>query len=221
MKKLLIAILCGSMLLYGCASMTRTQVGTGAGAAVGAAAGAAIAKNSVLGAILGAVVGGTAGYFIGKAMDKQAEELKQSIPGAEVERVGEGINVTFESGLLFTLASDRLSAEAQQNLRKFAEVVNKYSDTNILIEGHTSDRGDPTNDEINMELSRKRALAVGNFLRQQGVSSNRVIEKWYGETQPKVPNDSEENMRLNRRVEVAIYANDKMVDDAQAGRYQE
>lgn len=221
MKKITVITVACITLLAGCASLNKTQMGAGGGAAAGAAAGALIAKNSVVGALIGAAVGGTAGYFIGKKMDKQAEALKQAIPDAEVERVGEGINLTFDSGLLFKKASPELSEEAKSTLDAFAGVVKDYPDTNILIEGHTSDNGDPNNDEANMNLSRQRAEAVAGYLKAQGVGAGRLMEKWYGETQPKYPNDTEENMVKNRRVEIAIYANDAMKQQAEAGKLEE
>ncbi len=219
MKKLLIP-LAVLVFLSGCASMNKTQMGAGAGVAAGAAAGALIAKNSVLGALIGAAVGGTAGYFIGRHMDKQAEELKQAIPDAEVERVGEGINLTFDSGLLFATGKADISPDAQSHLVSFASVVTKpdYSDTHILVEGHTDSSG---SDELNMRLSQQRAEAVANFLMGQGVAPQRLLTKWYGESQPKFPNDTKENMAKNRRVEIAIFANDEMKEDAHAGRLGE
>jgi len=203
--------------------MNKTQMGTGAGAAAGAAIGGLVAKNSAIGALIGAAVGGTAGFFIGDHMDKQAKELKQAIPEAEVERVGEGINLTFESGLLFERASATLSSAAKENLTALASVVGKddYNDTHILIEGHTSDNGDPDNDQANMNLSQSRAEAVAGYLATQGVASDRIQTKWYGETQPKYPNDTEENMSKNRRVEFAIYANDDMKEAAKEGKLPE
>ena len=224
MKKVIFASsLSLALLLAGCASLNKSQMGTGAGAAAGAAIGGLVAKNSVVGALIGAAVGGTAGYFIGNQMDKQAEELKQAIPEAEVERVGEGINLTFESGLLFQRASAVLSAEAKENLTAFASVVAKddYDDTNILIEGHTSDNGDPNNDQANMDLSQQRAEAVASYLVSQGVARDRLEIQYYGETQPKYPNDTEENMAKNRRVEFAIYANDDLKESAKEGKLPE
>lgn len=224
MKKVFFAFFVSlTLLLAGCASMNKTQMGTGAGAAAGAAIGGLVAKNSVVGALLGAAIGGTAGYFIGNHMDKQAEELKQAIPEAEVERVGEGINLTFESGLLFQRASAILSAEAKETLTAFASVVAKddYDDTHILIEGHTSDNGDPNNDQANMDLSKQRAESVASYLVAQGVARDRLEIQYYGETQPKYPNDTEENMAKNRRVEFAIYANDDLKEAAKDGKLPE
>jgi len=217
MKKLTF-LLPAFVLLAGCKTMNKTQMGTGGGAVVGATVGALVAKNSVVGALIGAAVGGTAGYFIGKSMDKQAKELKQSIPTAQVERVGEGINLTFDSGLLFALNSDELSDSAKENITKAAEVFKKYPDTYLLIEGHTDDTG---KDDYNMKLSKRRATTVSNFLEDKGISKERITLKWYGETQPKFPNDSDANRKLNRRVEVGVYANDQMKKDAQEGKIKD
>ncbi|WP_308420205.1 OmpA family protein [Dyadobacter sediminis] len=204
--------------MIGCKSLNNTQKGTGIGVAGGAAAGAAVGeltgKNSVIGALIGAAVGGSAGYLIGRHMDKQAQELKEAIPDATVERVGEGINLTFNSGLLFKLNSSDLSEDARQELQKVAGILSKYEDTQILLEGHTDDTG---SDKYNMKLSERRAEAVSSYLESQNLPSSRLKTKWYGEAQPKFPNDSEANREKNRRVELAIYANEEMKKDAEKG----
>jgi len=194
--------------------MNKTQKGTAIGAAAGGVAGALIGKGSIWGTLAGAAVGGTAGYLIGHHMDKQAQEIKQAVPDAKVERVGEGIDMTFNSGLLFQINSSVLSEAAKVNLAKVANVFVKYPETNILIEGHTDNTGSP---EYNMELSKKRAYAVSDYLASKGVTTSRMDIKWYGETQPKYPNDNESNRALNRRVELAITANDQMKQKAQQG----
>ncbi|MBN9382350.1 MAG: OmpA family protein [Chitinophagaceae bacterium] len=207
-----------AILLTNCKSANNTQKGTAIGVAAGATAGALIGgggKSSIWGALIGAAVGGGAGYTIGRHMDKQAQEIKQAVPDAQVERVGEGIEMTFNSGLLFQINSSALSDVAKTNLEKVAGVFVKYPETNLLIEGHTDDTGKP---EYNMELSKKRAYAVSDYLSSKGVSSSRMDVKWYGMTQPKVPNTSEANRAQNRRVEVAISANDHMKQDAKDGK---
>jgi outer membrane protein OmpA-like peptidoglycan-associated protein len=200
--------------LLGCNSLSKSQkgvlIGAGAGGAVGAGIGKA-AGNTALGAILGATVGGVTGGIIGKRMDKQAKEIDQ-IPGAEVTRVGEGINVTFDSGVLFGVDKTNISADAESKLNQLADILNKYPDTYILIEGHTDASG-PTG--YNKSLSKNRADAVSNFLEAQAVNDSRIRTKWYGEAQPKFPNDTPENMAKNRRVEFAIYANEKLIAEAQ------
>ena len=185
------------------------MIGAGAGGAVGAGVGKA-AGNTALGAIIGATVGGVAGGIIGRKMDKQAEEIEQ-IPGAEVTRVGEGINVTFDSGVLFAHDSDDLNAESTQKLNQLAEILKKYPDTNILVEGHTDATGA---DSYNNKLSKRRANSVSEYLQSADIDASRIETDWYGEEQPKFPNDNAENMAKNRRVEFAIYANDEMIEEA-------
>lgn len=148
---------------------------------------------------------------IAKYMDRQAEEVKYGIQGAKVERVGEGedakINITFDSGVLFDVDSAELKPDAISNLNKLAEILQKYPDTNILIEGHTDSAG---NEDHNMKLSEKRAKSVQDYLVQQKIASNRMTVKWYGESKPVASNDTEEGKRQNRRVEISIAANEKL-----------
>jgi outer membrane protein OmpA-like peptidoglycan-associated protein len=197
----------------GCKSLNKTQKGTIIGAAGGAAVGAGVgkaAKNTVLGAIIGATVGGVTGGIIGKQMDKEAREIAQ-IPGAEVKRVGEGINVTFESGVLFGIDKSDISVTAQTKIKDLANVFAKYPDSYILIEGHTDASGSSSH---NLNLSEERAKAVGAYLQAQKISPARIKTAWYGETQPKVANDTEENKSQNRRVEFAVYANEALIEKA-------
>lgn len=214
MRKVLLSLIVAAVLVAGCANMNNQQRGTMIGAAGGALAAAAIGKGSVWGVLAGAAIGGTAGNLIGRHMDEQARELEQAVPTAEVNRVEEGINMTFQSGLMFPLNSAQISPEYQDDLAAAAAVFNKYPDTYILVEGHTDDTG---TDEINVPLSERRARAVSAFLVQQGVAQGRLEETWYGSSQPKYPNDSAENRSKNRRVELAIYANETMVAQAKAG----
>ncbi|MEO6962854.1 MAG: OmpA family protein [Puia sp.] len=200
--------------------MNNTQKATGAGVAVGGAAGAIIGgggKSSVIGALIGAAVGGGAGYLIGNHMDKQAREIKQAVPDAQVERVGEGINMTFNSGLLFKINSSELSDSAKYNLERIATVFNKYPETIILVEGHTDNTGTI---EYNLNLSKQRATIVSDYLISKGVGRQRFDIKWYGETQPKYSNDTDANRKLNRRVEVAIIANSDLKKEAEQGKIQ-
>ena len=197
----------------GCKSMSKTQKGVAIGAAAGGALGAGVGKaagNTALGAIIGATVGGVTGGLIGKQMDKQAKEIEQ-IPGAEVVRVGEGINVTFESGVLFGVDESNLNADALVKIKNLATIFAKYPQSYILIEGHTDASG---SSDHNMALSERRASSVAAYLATQNVASNRIKTAWYGENQPKVPNDTEANKAKNRRVEFAIYANEKLIKDA-------
>jgi outer membrane protein OmpA-like peptidoglycan-associated protein len=198
-------------------------IGAAGGAVIGGVIGNNVGnkKNTALGAILGAVVGGVVGGIIGNKMDKQAEKIKNEIPGAKVERVGEGINVTFDennpdgskAGVYFETNRYNLNANSQSALEKLQKVFAEYPQTNILVEGHTDNVGTST---YNLSLSQRRADAVGDYLKSSGVSSSRLSIKWYGETQPKVENTSDANKALNRRVEFAITANDKMKAEAKS-----
>jgi outer membrane protein OmpA-like peptidoglycan-associated protein len=195
-----------SVALGACASLNNKEKGGIIGAAGGAIAGGAIGKangSTAKGAILGAVVGGAAGMIIGHQMDKQAAELKQNIPGAVVERVGEGIQVTFESGLLFDFDSDVIRSEARTNLRNLAASLDKYPGSDLLIVGHTDSVG---TDAYNLALSERRAESAASYLASQGVERTRIRARGLGETEPVAPNESDAGRSRNRRVEIAIYA---------------
>jgi len=191
-----------------CASFTTQQKGAMIGSATGAVAGGAIGKangSTAKGAIIGAMVGGVAGGLIGRQMDEQAKEIAQQIPGATVERVGEGIQVTFESGLLYDFDSDRVRGDASANLRNLAASLDEYPNTNLLIVGHTDSDG-PS--EYNEDLSSRRARAAADYLLSRGVDRDRVRTAGRGEREPVAGNDSETGRERNRRVEVAIYASE-------------
>ena len=197
-----------SLALSGCASLNNKEKGGIIGATSGAVIGGAIGKangSTAKGAILGATIGGAAGMIIGHQMDKQAAELKQNIPGAVVERVGEGIQVTFASGLLFDFDSDVVRPEARTNLRNLATSLDKYPGSNLLIVGHTDSVG---TDTYNLGLSERRADAAAAYLAAQGVTQSRIGARGLGETEPVAPNESEAGRSQNRRVEVAIYASE-------------
>jgi len=190
-------------------------IGAGAGAGAGAVIGNQFGENgTAYGAIIGAVVGGTAGALIGHHMDKQAEELRNDLKGATVERVGEGIKITFDSGLLFGVDQSSLTATSKENLAQLAKTLGKYEDTDILIEGHTDSSG---SDDHNMTLSKNRAESVASYLTSEGVKGSRITTQGYGETQPVADNSTEAGMAQNRRVEVAIYANKQMQKAAKNG----
>lgn len=210
-------ILAMCLFLGACKNMSKSQKGTYVGAGAGAAAGAAIGKaagNTVMGAILGAAVGGAAGYGIGRYMDKQVEELQDDLEGAEIERVGEGIKITFREGIQFALNSSELSETSKSNLTELATTLKKYEDTNILIEGHTDVTGTR---EYNMDLSDERAESVADFLKDLGVARKRMNTEGYGPDQPVADNESEYGRQQNRRVEVAIFANEKLKKKAEKG----
>lgn len=214
---LIIGIIANVQFLSGCASTNNTTkggaIGAGAGGAVGAVIGNA-SGNTAVGAIIGATVGGATGALIGRQMDKQAEELQEDLEDATVERVGEGIKITFDSGLLFDIDSDELRSGTKEDLSEMAETLKKYDDTNILIEGHTDATG---SEGYNQNLSEERASSVAGYLSELGVIDSRLITEGYGEEQPVADNDTETGRQQNRRVEVAIYANDKMVKAAERG----
>ena len=166
-------------------------------------AGCASLNKKEKGAIIGAAVGGTVGAIIGHQMDQQAKELQQNIPGAVVERVGEGIQVTFASGLLFDFDSDVIQAAAAQNLKNLASSLGKYPNTDLLIVGHTDSQG---SDSYNQALSERRAASTSNYLANQGVDRGRLRASGRGEMEPVTDNSSEVEQQRNRRVEVAIFA---------------
>lgn len=213
---ILMAFVFGSFLMSGCQASNTTKggaIGAASGGAIGAAIGSA-SDNTAVGAIIGAAVGGTAGALIGRRMDKQAEELRRDLEDAEVERVGEGIKITFDSGLLFDVDAYNLKPATKANLSDLANTLKKYENTNILIEGHTDNTG---SDSYNQSLSENRAGAVTNYLSAQGVDRSRITTMGYGESQPVADNSSPSGRQQNRRVEVAIYANDKMKKMAERG----
>ncbi|MGH7637076.1 MAG: OmpA family protein [Gemmatimonadaceae bacterium] len=203
------AVALGAVALTGCQTLnTNKERGVLIGAATGAVAGGAVGRangSTAKGAILGAVVGGTIGGVIGHQMDQQAKELEQNIPGAIVERVGEGIQVTFESGLLFDFDSDRIKATAAQNLSNLAASLDKYPNSSLLIVGHTDAQGTA---DYNQELSERRARSTALYLVGRGVSAGRLQTVGRGEIEPVAPNETESGMAQNRRVEVAIYASE-------------
>jgi outer membrane protein OmpA-like peptidoglycan-associated protein len=216
MKKLLVVLVVIAFLVFvfGC-SASRTQKGGAIGAAAGGVAGAVIGKqagNTILGAIIGAAVGGAAGAYIGHYMDKQAAEIEQDLQGATVERVGEGIKITFNSGLLFDVNKATLRDASKAELAKLAQILNKYPDTNILVEGHTDNTG---SEEYNLELSRQRAQSVENYLAGLNVNPTRFTIMGYGESQPIATNETAEGRQQNRRVDLAIMANDKLKKQAE------
>ena len=203
--------------LTACASLnTNKEQGAAIGAAAGAGLGALIGRSNgstARGAIIGAVVGGSAGAVIGHQMDQRAKTLEQRIPNARVERVGEGILVTFASGLLYDFNSDAVKPTAQTNLRELARNVSSYGDMNVMVVGHTDAKGE---DGYNQALSQRRAANAAAYLVSQGVPRDRITTAGRGEMEPVAANDSETGMAQNRRVEVALYANEAMKNRARS-----
>jgi len=189
-----------------CTSMSGTQRGGAIGAAAGGVIGAVLDDNTARGAIIGAVVGGTAGAVIGREMDQQAAELEGTLADAEVERIGEGIRVTFDSGILFGFDSAELQTAARENLMTLSRSLGEYPNTDVTIVGHTDATG---SDSYNQALSERRADSAASYLVQQGVSRDRIASDGRGELEPVASNDDETGRQLNRRVEVAIFASEE------------
>jgi len=228
MSKIFLYLLLSTVVLWGCKSSQKNQTAgasksgmnkTEKGAVIGATSGAVVggmvgnkSKNTALGAILGAVVGGSVGAVIGNQMDKQANKLEKELGEvATVERVGEGIKLTFDNQLLFDFGKSTLKEGNKRDLREFAETLKEYSDTDLMIVGHTDDVG---SNSFNQNLSKKRAAAVSDYLLSLGIQKKRLKIRGEGESQPVVSNNTEENRSQNRRVEMAIYANQKMKTQA-------
>ena len=200
----------------GCASLNNKEKGGAIGAAGGAVVGGVIGKatgSTVRGAIIGAAVGGAAGVIIGHQMAQKAKAIQASVPGATVARVGEGLVVTFDSGLLFDFDSNVLRADLWSNLDNLASNLSSFGDSKLLLVGHTDSQGA---DAYNQQLSQRRSAAVASYLEAHGVSPTRVETAGRGETEPVATNDTDAGRQANRRVEIAVYASDKMKADAKA-----
>jgi len=192
-------------------------IGATGGAVLGAILGNNVGKggNGAMGAVIGGVVGGTAGVLIGNKMDKQAQKIEEEIPGAVVERVDDGIVITFDenSGVFFDTAKYNINAASKANLDKLSGILVEYPDTNVLVVGHTDSVGA---DESNMLLSERRARAVTTyFTATKGLSAGRFTTNWYGEQTPIADNATAEGRAKNRRVNIAIVPNEKMKQDAE------
>ncbi|HZV70239.1 MAG TPA: OmpA family protein [Saprospiraceae bacterium] len=211
----LVLLIFGSVMFNpGCNTSNKTK-GAVIGATAGAATGAILGKkNKAVAIIIGAAVGGVAGGLIGDYMDKQAAKIQEDLKGAKVERVGEGILITFDSGILFDIDSYSLKSSTKENLQELAPTLLKYDDTDLRILGHTDNTG---SDEHNKALSDNRADAVDNYLVAQGVAASRMSTTGYGETDPLASNETEEGRQMNRRVEVVIVANKKLQRAAKKG----
>jgi outer membrane protein OmpA-like peptidoglycan-associated protein len=217
--------LSSALLLTSCEAVQNSnhqQRGTAVGAASGAVIGGILGnnvgsgKNSALGAVLGGIIGGVAGNVIGNKMDKQAKEIKETLPGAQVERVGDGIKITLNESIVnFDFNSTALSGTAKTNLDKLAQVLINNPDTNINIYGHTDDKG---TDAYNQKLSENRANSVKAYLASKGIASSRLFALGEGESMPVASNDTDEGRAKNRRVEFAITANEKMINEAKQGQ---
>ena len=191
-------------------------IGTAGGAILGAIIGNNAGKGGKgeIGAVIGGVVGGTAGVLIGNKMDKQAQKIEEEIPGAKVERIEDGILVTFDenSGVQFATNLYNITNTSEVLLTKLANILKEYPDTNVLVAGHTDSSGPA---DYNMTLSEKRAYSVTSyFVQNKGLSSSRFTTTWFGEDQPIADNTTVDGRAKNRRVNVAIVPNEKMKEDA-------
>ncbi len=211
----MILLIAGSMAIQPACNTSNKTKGAVIGAAAGGAAGAVLGKkNKAVAIILGAAVGGVAGGLIGDYMDKQAAKIREDIKGAKVERVGEGILITFDSGILFNIDSDALKPATKDNLDKLVPILQKYNDTELKILGHTDNTGTEKHNKV---LSDNRATAVNDYLIMKSVASARLHDTGYGESDPIATNDTPEGRQLNRRVEVVIIADKKLQRAAKNG----
>lgn len=204
----------------GCDSISKTAKGTAIGAAAGALAGAVIGKaagNTTNGAIIGAAVGGASGAAIGNYMDRQSRELEEDLEGAKVERIGEGIKITFDSGILFDVNSYQLKDASRENIAELSEILQKYEDTNIMFSGYTDNTG---SEEYNQKLSEDRAKAVAEYAAFTGVDAERMTIIGYGESDPVADNSTAAGRQQNRRVEIGIWANEKLKEAAEKGEIE-
>jgi len=187
----------------GCATLSQTERGAVIGSVAGAAVGAAVSGsgNTARGAVVGAAVGGATGAIVGRQMDKRAEELQKEVPGAQVERVGDDILVTFDSGILFDFDSASLRPESRAELRRFADNMRRNADTHLVVIGHTDSTGRV---DYNMGLSQRRADAATNFLVMEGVERSRIRTEGRGPHEPVASNATDAGRQSNRRVEITI-----------------
>ena len=220
-RKSIYVALCFS-LITGCNAVKNSNhkqrgatVGAASGAVIGGVLGNNVGKgdNTALGAIIGAVVGGVAGGYIGDRMDRQAERIEEEIPGAEVTRVGEGINVIFneDAGVYFDTNKAGIKGTSATTLDKLAGIFKEYPKSYILVEGHTDSAGP---EDYNMNLSQQRAESVTKYLVSKGIDAGRFTTKWYGEAQPRADNSTAEGKAKNRRVELAIVASEELKEEA-------
>ena len=226
MKKVLVALICTALVLSGCGNMSNlakgTAIGGGSGAALGAGVGALIGKDgksTAIGAAIGTAVGAGVGALIGNKMDKKAAELAAAMEDANIEVVTDAndlkaVKVTLESGILFNTSSSTLNETSKIALKKFAANMADMPDTDLTILGHTDNTGTA---EYNDKLSVERANSVATFLQNCGMSRNRMTIEGRSFHEPVADNSTKEGRLQNRRVEIFITANEKMINDAQAG----
>jgi len=199
-------------------SCNNTVKGGALGGTLGGALGGLIGKrsgNTTAGILVGTAIGGAAGSAIGNYMDKQANELKSDLENAKVERVGEGIKITFDSGILFEFDESSLTQNSENNVESLASTLKEYDETNIIIQGYTDSIGSK---EYNKNLSERRALSVAQELINNNVEDDRLQVEGYGEQHPVATNATEYGRQQNRRVEVAIMANERLKEAAKENK---
>ncbi|WP_316929514.1 OmpA family protein [Arcticibacter svalbardensis] len=209
-----VMIASASFLISGCSQLTQTQKGTAIGAGAGGTLGAIIGKkagNTAVGAIIGGAIGGTAGAFIGRKMDRQAAEIEQKVPGAEVIKTGEGLIVKFNDGILFDFNKSDLKSAGVTNVASLASTMQNNPETNIMVIGHTDNVG---SDSYNNSLSERRAQSVKSLAISNGISASRITISGKGKAEPIADNTTETGRAQNRRVEIVIVANDQLKNEA-------
>ena len=218
MKTKIVSLLLCVGLLFACNNTQKgAGIGAGAGAVIGGVIGA-LAGNTAVGAAVGGAVGAGAGAIIGNRMDK-AKKAAQQVQNAQVQSVQDAngldaVKVTFDSGILFATGKADLSQSAKNSLAQFAKVLNENKDCDVAIFGHTDSTG---SDAINQPLSVSRANSVNNYLKSCGVSAAQIKSvEGFGEANPVASNATKEGQAQNRRVEVYMYASQKMIQEANA-----
>ncbi len=225
--KTICVALCAALVLVGC-NMSNTAKGTAIGAGGGAALGAivgALAGNTVIGAAVGTAVGAGAGAIIGHKMDKAKKEA-EAIQNAQVEEVKDAngldaVKVTFASGILFDTGKDQLSTQAKTSLQELAGVLKNNSDCDVAIQGYTDNQGwkNSTAEQSaqkNQALSLDRATAVSSYLQALSVPATQIKSvEGFGEANPVASNATKDGQAQNRRVEVYMYASQKMIQEAE------
>ena len=209
------------LILAGCATFNRVQEekGTLTTSSAGDVTGGIVGLDSsstTRRAIIGAAAGGAAGLIIGRQMDQQAKEIRQRVAGATVERVGEGIEVTFASELLYSVDADQLRPAGEQNLRDLATTFDRYRDTDLLIIAHTESVG---SERYNQELSERRARSVRDFFVMQGVPVDRLHSTGRGGREPLHATVTNDGRHPNQRIEVAIFASPSYRNELSKQRY--
>lgn len=218
MKRIGAILLLAAITEPGCASNQGkgAAIGAGGGAVVGAGIGALAGggKGALIGGLIGAGVGAGSGALIGRYMDKQQADLKK-VKGANIERQGDKLIVRFNSAILFDKNKSVLKPQSKTDLTEFAHVLTKYPDTDLVIEGHTDNKGKK---DKNQKLSVARAEAVIAYLGEQSVTSSRMVGRGYADDRPVADNSTEEGRKQNRRVEVQIQANEQLKQKDATGR---